>query len=919
MSGESPIAALLASVPRGEPEVAALEVLGDPDPPRSAEALVRAARHPLLSEHVGRWLAPLVEMPNPGAGARALLDLAERAQFAGVVLDKRALPSVARVVGASPALARLLARHPEWCDDLVGDPPPAPEPRVPDADWAAIRETKYRGLLRVAARDLAGRSTEQGLRELSDLADACLEAALSAAVREQGGEPPALFALGKLGGRELNFSSDVDLLFLYDVPDGADEARLKKRTADLIRSFKTGLEARTEEGFGYRVDLDLRPEGRSGTLANSVDAALSYYESFGAEWERQMLIRLRPLAGPRETREAFVREITPFVYRSLIDPGAIGSVREMKLRIESERRGAGVDLEADLKEGPGGIRDVEFLVQALQLLLGGREPALRTGNVLDALSALERAGALERTVVASLRDAYLWLRRAEHALQMAEERQTHAFPRTPAGQLELARRMGYRDAQAERARGRLLGDWTQVRAEVRGHFEALVLRPLEPSDARRAQPARFAAPLAGTPLEPLFAQAEPLFERRSQRLEGLELSAEVERGLARLLASNAELARYLARRPDALDALVSGQTLRARAGGLPSRAPVGFEEDLEHFVDGLRFFRSDEMVWAACLDLGSVEPFSEVSRFLAVLAEAVVARALEAARSTLPDAGALDFSVLGFGKLAGRELSYHSDLDLIFLYEGDDGAAFAAAKLAQRMIHYLSASTAAGAAYAIDARLRPSGGQGSLVTTYDAFQRYQLERAHTWEHLAVMRCRAVAGDVERAGAALRSVQDAIRARREAPWSEVARMRERVAAERTREDESRIAIKTGGGGLMDVDFLAAGAQLEAGAEQTAPEEPSVLALLRGVVGESAAAPVLDAYWLLRVVEARGRWLAGRAVESVDADSPSFAVLAELVEPGLDPAGLRARIDAARSAVRGACERVLEAGAISALAG
>jgi glutamate-ammonia-ligase adenylyltransferase len=383
---------------------------------------------------------------------------------------------VARVVGASPFLARALAQQPEWTDALVGETPAPPDTREPDPDWEAIRAHKYRGLLHVVARDLSGRPFEQSLRELSDLADGCLAAGLRRAADESKARPPALFALGKLGGSELNLSSDVDLLFLFDVAEGEDEIDQREAASRLIRILKTGLEERTETGFAYRVDLDLRPEGRTGTLANSVEAALSYYETFGAEWERQMLIRLRAVAGPDEPGRAFAREIAPFVYRTLIDPSAIDSVRDMKMRIESERRSKGVDLEVELKEGPGGIRDVEFLVQALQLLLGGRDVSLRTGNVLDALAALGESGTLRPEVVQSLHDAYLWLRRAEHGVQMAEERQTHRFPRGARDQIELARRMSYREPSGEDARNRLLDDWTRVRAEVRAHFESLVLR-----------------------------------------------------------------------------------------------------------------------------------------------------------------------------------------------------------------------------------------------------------------------------------------------------------------------------------------------------------------------------------------------------------------------------------------------------------
>src|SRR5206468_4261475 len=220
------------------------------------------------------------------------------------------------------------------------------------------------------------------LRELSDLADGCLAAALAAAVADTRTPPPALLALGKLGGRELNFSSDVDLLFVYATADGDALAR-NEEVGRLVRHLKARLEAPAQGAFSYRVDLDLRPEGRSGVIANSSEAALAYYESFGQEWERQMLIRLRPVAGPAGVGEGFAREIAPFVYRRHIDPGVMRSVREMKARIEDERRRAGRDLEMDLKEGPGGIRDVEFVVQSFQLFFGGGHAELRTANVLD--------------------------------------------------------------------------------------------------------------------------------------------------------------------------------------------------------------------------------------------------------------------------------------------------------------------------------------------------------------------------------------------------------------------------------------------------------------------------------------------------------------------------------------------------------
>ncbi len=461
----------------GSADAGLLAAVGEVDPARAARAFEAAAVDPDLEAHLARWVPALLASARPGFGAEALCELALAArEQAGARLAPAALAGVARVLGSSNFLARLLIREPELAGELSGDPPgPAPA-RPRPVDWAGVRAAKYRGLVRIAARDLAGRPFVESLRELSDLADGCLEAALDLAGRETGVAPPALFALGKLGGRELNFSSDVDLLFLYEAPAGDADLERNHAVSRLVRVFKRQLEEPGEGGFAYRVDLDLRPEGDMGALANSVSAALDYYEGFGAEWERQMLLRLRPLAGPAAVAEEFVRGVEPFVYRRSIDAGTLRAVRAMKARIEEERRAQRRDLEADLKEGPGGIRDVEFLVQALQLFYAGRHPELRTGNVLEALDALARFGVLAADVARSLVDAYLWLRRAEHAVQLAEERQVHAFPRDPAEQGRLARRMGYPEASIARAREHLLEDWTAVRARVREPFEALVLQ-----------------------------------------------------------------------------------------------------------------------------------------------------------------------------------------------------------------------------------------------------------------------------------------------------------------------------------------------------------------------------------------------------------------------------------------------------------
>jgi glutamate-ammonia-ligase adenylyltransferase len=473
-----PLAAeFLARLEQGQPDREALRTVGESDPEAAAAAFLRASREPELAATREVWVPALLRSARPGFGARCLAELAHKRRAAGCEpLDLNRAPALPLVLGSSNFLARLLLRRPDWADELSGPQPPLPDPARVESDWTKIRLAKYRGLLRIAGRDLMGCRVDESLRELSDLADRCLTAALERAALETDTEAPALFALGKLGGRELNFSSDVDLLFVYAAEPEEDDLERNRAVGRLIHRFKGQLDAPSADGFGYRVDLDLRPEGRSGVLANSVAAALNYYESFGAEWERQMLIRLRPVAGPGPVAEAFARDITPFVYRRLIDPSVMRNVREMKARIEAERRQAGRDLEVNLKEGPGGIRDVEFLVQSFQLFYAARFSELRTGNVLDALATLGRLGLLPEAASSALADTYRWLRRTEHALQLTEEQQTHEFPRDRAGQLALARRLGYDDAEGESARERLLDHWTAVRNEVRGHFEALVLR-----------------------------------------------------------------------------------------------------------------------------------------------------------------------------------------------------------------------------------------------------------------------------------------------------------------------------------------------------------------------------------------------------------------------------------------------------------
>jgi [glutamine synthetase] adenylyltransferase / [glutamine synthetase]-adenylyl-L-tyrosine phosphorylase len=386
-------------------------------------------------------------------------------------------------------------------------------------------------------------------------------------------------------------------------------------------------------------------------------------------------------------------------------------------------------------------------------------------------------------------------------------------------------------------------------------------------------------------------------------------------GLARAAAANLEQTRIIAKRRGFL-----ARAAELGAGGAERRIAAleaDAEEpgaDLEELLDSVRLLRREEMLLAACADFGGGAEFETVSRWLSDLAEAIVRRVLRAALRTLrgpePELG-----VVAMGKLGGREFTYHSDLDLIFLSDGGVEAVHAASRVAQRLISYVTTRTGAGFAYSVDSRLRPSGNQGMLVTSFEGFAAYQLSDAQTWEYLALVRARTVAGSPQ-SEAVLADVQDRVFGQGGGRWSEVADMRRRVEKERAGAAARSIELKCGAGGLMDVEFLAEGAVLELGRARAKVPIPSVPGLLLHWTG-SAAEPLLTHYRFLRRVESRLRWCAGRAVESCERSDPRLADVAELVAPGLSAAELVRRIDDARAAVRRTFETTVAAETIRAL--
>ncbi len=416
----------------------------------------------------------------------------------------------------------------------------------------------------------------------------------------------------------------------------------------------------------------------------------------------------------------------------------------------------------------------------------------------------------------------------------------------------------------------------------------------------------------------LETSAAPFLERRSKDAAAARLDGDVLSGLARVLASQPMVAGFLSHRPQLLERIANSDTttLAARAREL-EEASHERADDLETALDALRILRREETCLAACLDLGRVIPFEGVSYFLSVLAEAMARRALKLAQDELGGAPAVsDFAVLGMGTIAGREFTYHSDLDLIFLCSRVSDDISVTSRVGQRMISYLANMTGAGIAYAVDTRLRPSGRQGVLVTSFDRFESYQLESAETWEHMALLRARAIAGQRDDAQNMLEDVRQKVLASGAKPWSDVAELRTRIERERARPSEHTIALKTGRGGLMDVDFLAAGGMLELRPDRF-PLLPSVPGMLNTIAQNSKVTQLLDDYALLRLVESRARLIAGRSVDDARTDGDQLALLGELVDPKIEPSALLEEICKAQERIRTAFESVVSHDAISAL--
>jgi [glutamine synthetase] adenylyltransferase / [glutamine synthetase]-adenylyl-L-tyrosine phosphorylase len=743
-----------------------------------------------------------------------------------------------------------------------------------------LRRLRHRELVRIAWRDIRGDAgLAETMAELSDFADAVLAATLGWLHRAQVaalGSPCdgtgalqtlIVLAMGKLGAQELNFSSDIDLILCYPAEGEtrggpgtlSNQAFFERQGQRLIRA----LSEVTADGFVFRVDMRLRPFGDAGPLVMSFDALERYYEVHGRDWERYALIKARPAAGDAAAGQRLLARLLPFVYRRYLDFGAIGALREMKRLIDEEGKRKG--LASNIKQGPGGIREIEFIGQTFQLIHGGRRPILRARPILEVLEHLARLGHLPPAAVADLSGAYAFLRTTEHRLQEIDDRQTQALPEREKPRARIAYGMGYPDWAA------FLAALDGHRERVQHHFNRLVLRPEAPEGApwqprqgtaeRVSRLAALGFPDPGPALralDALYASAAvrrltPVERERLDRVLPALLAATARlrepattlgrvlaiveaiatrsvylilleehpgalRQLVELCAASPWIASYLARQPVLLDELIDPRTLyapptaRELTAALAAQLSHVSRGDLEQEMDALRHFKHAQFLRVAAADVAGILPVPAVSDHLSAIAETVLKSALTLAQRDLalrhgPEtAGA--FAVVAYGKLGGIELGYGSDLDLVFLYEGPAALQERYTRLAQRIIHLLATVTPAGNVFDVDTRLRPSGASGLLVSSLSAYCEYQTHDAWTWEHQALVRARAVGGDshaVQRFSSVrteiLARVRDGALLRRE-----VREMRARMRAELEDRTPGAFDLKQGEGGLTDIEFL-----------------------------------------------------------------------------------------------------------------
>ncbi len=858
--------------------------------------------------------------------------------------------------------------------------------------YRSLRLFRKQEMLRIGLRDLLAKADfQETVGELSDLAEVCLQRTFEWINREllkrygrpvvdnpQGIPEPAGFAviaMGKLGGRELNFSSDVDLMYVYTAdgetegirfPDGAVSGRISNHQyfIKLAEKISAAIGDKTEDGFVFRVDLRLRPEGQRGPLAQSLSGYEIYYESWGQTWERSALIKARPVAGDERTGREFIERITPFVYRKYLDYSAIAEIGDMKQKINRDVEQKGKTYR-DVKLGYGGIREIEFVIQALQLIYGGRYRSLQEKTALKTLHALSQKGLITYQEHEYLSKAYVFLRTIEHRIQILDDLQTQTIPSDAQSMRALARRSGYletgketelllRDYAEHTQRVRRIyddlfaftgdesvgsapdGEYGRLLDSDRTEQEALTLLEkfgfLDPAKAYRNLLLLQEGPafVHQTPrsrklfqqiFPPLFgeivASADPdmalnhleSFLAAQGSWEGfqslIKIDASAIKVLIAVFASSEYLSRLLLSRPFYLQTLLEFHRFSG-AGTIKNYTYeldeiLGRDRELSNKLDDLRRFKHMEEIRIGMADLLSKVKLVAVSHDLSKLAEVCLGAALKlAAAETGRRYGAVGsadgLAVIGVGKLGGRELTYGSDLDVLFVYsESHAGVSLAGlsafeyfSKTAEKTIAYLSTMTREGFVFRMDARLRPSGSKGPLVQSIEAFKNHYSSQAETWEMQAMLHARFVAGDRAVGAAFCSAMQELIYCDTERPAlaCNILTMRGRMEEKLGKESDSHYNIKQGMGGMVDIEFLVQFLQLLHGWRHKSVRIPGTYDALWALKKEKLLmqeeyAVMRRAYLFLRQLESRMRIISNEATIRLSRNPEELHLLARLM--------------------------------------
>jgi glutamate-ammonia-ligase adenylyltransferase len=1001
---------------------------------------------PLLGRYLPRCPDPDMALNNL---ERFLANDAGRQQLPALLEGRaRTLEILLQLLSTSQSFSDLLVANPDYLDMLrvpLRRSPSDTELRdqlraeveavfEDSAVLRAFRRFRQRQVLRIGTNDIIrDRPLEEVTRDISRVADAALEVALAVALANIGrrfGEPSTIggtparcvvLAFGKLGGEELNYSSDIDLMFLYDEEGSTrgkrvtsiDNAEFFGRVVSEVVRL---LSAHTDRGQAYRIDLRLRPEGQRGPLARSLASTLSYYDTLGRTWERQALIKLRPVAGDLKLGYEFLRTIEPFVYRKYLSVGEINEIKALKRQIE-QKANRGGNGGSEVKTGHGGIRDIEFTIQFLQLLNGGDLPDVRQRNTLLAMAALERVGCLTDQEYQILDDAYRFLRKTEHRLQLLFDLQTHRLPEGEDELRKLARRMGYvgdrrrAKAAAPAAPQRMLrideispevlhaerepardplsaflrdyGEKTSLDRQILNHLlhqafqsedgeaspEAdLILDPNPDSETIRSVLSRYGfrdVQGAYQNLTQLAQESVPFLSTRRCRHFLASIAPHLLRALAGtpdpdmalvnlekvtatlgakavlwelfsfnppsltlyvdLCAWSEFLSEILIRNPGMIDELLDSLVLNQ------PRTLAELREELAELCRGaadpdpiLHSFKDKELLRVGVRDILGKETIRETTAALSDLAEAILGEIAALQYPPLgkrfgipylsegPRGGSPSrYALIGLGKLGGRELSYHSDLDLVLVYEGDGrtGPPVGASRFtrfdttdnfhfftefAQRIIKVAAVLGPMGRLYQVDMRLRPTGKSGSLVVPLTEFVRYyEGGGAQLWERQALTRARLVGGDAAFGAEVMAAVGDCAYG---VPWrpemlTEIAGMRERLEASR-----SERSLKRGFGGIADVEFLVQLLQLKYGGVMLAIRATNTwdaLAALRddGLLSAEEHETLRSAYDFLREVESRLRIVHNRSLDELPQTPVGLETLARRLgfEPGPNDAG------------------------------